>query len=140
MRVARGFPTFHDVVQLGIGADGVVPEQEARGDIRVIRYQAPNERKHRVRAMRCAKDNLIARVVQIECGCKRRLREIFDPAQRPHDAHAFRSLARAGRALKSAMPRDDHADACKMQEGGDCTDPPASMVGIVIESAITPIG
>jgi len=93
VRVARGFPTFHDVVQLGIGADGVAPEQEAGRHSRVVRYQAPYERKHRIRAMRGAKENLIARVVQIECGCKRRLREIFDPAQRPHDAHAFGSPA-----------------------------------------------
>jgi hypothetical protein len=86
----------------------------------VIRHQSPYERKHRIRAMRGAKENLIARVVQIECGRKRRLREIFDPAQRPHDAHAFRSLARAGRTLKPSMPRHDHTNACEMQEGSDC--------------------
>jgi hypothetical protein len=79
-------------------------------------------------------------VVQLECGLKRCLREIFDSAQRPHDAHAFRSLARAGRALKSAMPRMTKPMLVKCRKVATAQNPPASMVGIVIESAITPIG
>src|SRR3984893_1398765 len=119
--VARGLPTLGRIVELGICAELVVSNEDARGYMRMSRDQAPHEGKHRVADMSGAEDDLIIWMVEMECRRERLLREIFHPADGPYDGHALRLLLlqRANVSVRLPISRNNDDAARKMENGGE---------------------
>ena len=94
MMMARRLPPLDAVVELGIGADVVVADEQTRLALGMRRDQPLDQRNDRVVRRLHAKDDLIVGIVEIESRAEGLLAERLQPAQRPHDAHRRRIFRR----------------------------------------------
>ncbi len=97
-------PALNAIIELGIGADIIVADQEARGNIGIFGEQPLDQRDDRIVRRLHAEQQLVIGIIQFERGAQRLLAKGFQSPQRPHQRdgrrrHGNRQVARPGAAL-----------------------------------------
>jgi hypothetical protein len=64
--IGRRPPTLADIVELRVCADGVVADQQPRGNMRMVRDESANESERGIARRGGAKDDLVAGIVEVE--------------------------------------------------------------------------
>ena len=116
--VARGVPSLHAIVELGIGAHIVVADEQARGNMRVLGDRLLHMRNDRIMRRLHAEDHLVIRIVEREARVQRLFAEGFDPAQGPHERHG-RSVGgrrKAALARPAFASRDAHREKIETEK------------------------
>ena len=101
--VGGGAPALEHIVELRIGADALVADQEPGRDVRMLGDQAAHQRDDRIARGRRAEQDLVARIVEREGRAQRRFDEIVDAADRADDRDRRRIVRR--RQVRAAGSR-----------------------------------
>ena len=102
---SRRLPALDDIVELGIGADAVVADQQARRNSRMRRHRAPRDRRDRIGGVGDAEDDFVIGIVEGEDRGERLLGERLDAAQRLDDRDR-RRVGGGGKRLAAAAAAD----------------------------------
>jgi hypothetical protein len=93
-------------------ADGLVADQQPRGNMRVLRDESVNQRERGIVGSRRAEDDLVARIVEMESRTQRVLDVVFQSADRPNQTYA-RDGCGARRAFQAFLAEVNAASAEK---------------------------
>ena len=115
--VGGGAPALEHVVELRVGTDALVADEEPGGDVRMLGDQAAHQTDDRVPCGCRAEQDLVAWIVERECGPQRRLHEIVEAADRADDRDRRRIVRR--RKLAVGYPAADNGDGDAAEVEGD---------------------
>jgi len=121
--VPRRLPALHDIVELGIGADPVVADQEPRGALGMGPDRAANEGSDRIVGAGEAEDDLVVRIVEREDRAQSLPPKSLDAAERLHDADGRRVFRRPGRAAAARATAHCERDGASMNHPARDADP-----------------
>ena len=115
-------PALYHVVELGIVANAIVSDQQPRADLRIAVNKPAHQGNHRIARACDAKDDFVARVLQLECRAQRLFRKVLDSTDRPHDRDPDIHGMPLRRAIAADAPQDDN-DAGELEKRRDNAKP-----------------
>ena len=117
--VPRRPPALDDIVELGVGADAIVADQQPRRDARICVNVAPDQRRDRIGRIGDTEHYLVFGIIERENRSQGLARKALDAAQRLHDRHRRRSLGpRSGRlAAAASVGGKQSGEGVKRQPG-----------------------
>jgi hypothetical protein len=115
--VGGGVPALDHIVELGICAHAVVADEKPCAGIGILRHQVLDQRQDRIRRGRNTKQDLVARVVEIECRAQCIGSIIVDPAKRAHHTDRRILPARRFTARMTVQAENRDHDARDLNDG-----------------------